>query len=108
MGDHGNSLQNPNPHHLYEIRDVEEDDVFKFGISDDPIDKDGLSKRLRMQTTYLNRAVGWLRFVGKILLKNIAGRARAKEIEEEYIDQYFEQNGRKPRGNPLGGTKNNQ
>ena len=104
MHQHGNSLQNPNPHHLYEIRDEHENDVFKYGISDDPIEQDGLSKRLRNQVDLLNRAMGLLRFVGNVLLKNIAGRAKAKEIENEYIDQYFEQNNRRPRGNLTGGS----
>ena len=33
---HGNSLKNTDPHHLYEIRDVQENDIFKYGISHDP------------------------------------------------------------------------
>lgn len=45
MSRHGNSLNNPNPHHLYKIIDREDNDVFKYGISDDPIDEDGLSKK---------------------------------------------------------------
>jgi hypothetical protein len=106
MGIHGNSLANKNPHHLYEIRDNAEDDVFKYGISDDPIEKDGLSKRMRIQIDYLNRAVGFSRFIGNILLKNIPGRTKAKELEDEFIDRYFDEHERKPRGNPAGGTKN--
>lgn len=105
MRKHGNSLQNKNPHHLYEIWDEVEDDVFKFGISDDPIERDGLSKRIRTQLDFLNRAVGSQRFVGNVLHKSIPGRARAKEIEDEYIDQYFDDHGKKPRGNPVGETK---
>ncbi len=105
MSTHGNSLQNEKPHHLYQIRDEEEDDVFKYGISDDPIGSDGLSKRLRIQVNLLNRAFGIVRFVGEILLKNIPGRRRAREIEDEYIDRYIDENGRKPRGNPVGGTR---
>ena len=42
MKPHGNSLDNPNIHHLYEICKKEDGDTFKFGISDDPIDEDGL------------------------------------------------------------------
>jgi len=103
MGNHGNSLSNENPHHLYEIRDTLIDDVFKYGISDDPIEKNGLSKRIRIQIDYLNRAVGFERFAGKILLKNIPGRAKAKE--DEFLDLYFDEHGRKPRGNPVGGTR---
>ena len=106
MSDHGNSLQNPNPHHLYEIRDHDDDTVFKYGISDDPVEKDGLTKRLRIQVDFLNRAVGWLRFVGVVLVKNIAGRAAAKKLENEFIDQFRMDHGRRPRGNPVGGSKN--
>jgi URI fold toxin 2 len=105
MSDHGNSLNNANPHHLYKIYDEEEDDTFKFGISDDPIEADGLSKRLRNQVDFLNRAVGWLRFIGVVLIRNISGRKNAKSIEDEHIDQYFAENGRRPRGNPKGGSK---
>lgn len=35
MSEHGNSNKNNKPHHLYEIRDSEDDDVFKYGISHD-------------------------------------------------------------------------
>lgn len=101
---HGNSLSNPNPHHLYAIFDTTENDVFKYGITDDPIEKDGLSKRIRSQVDFLNRAVGFDRFSGKILLKNISGRAEAKAIQDEFIDRYYDEYDRKPRGNPIGGT----
>lgn len=105
MSGHGNSLANKNPHHLYSIWDDAQKDVFKFGISDDPIERDGLSKRMCIQIDYLNRAVGFARFSGEVLLKNIPGRARAKELEDEHIDRYFDEHGRKPRGNPVGGTR---
>lgn len=106
MSGHGNSLQNPNPHHLYEIRDTTDNGIFKYGISDNPIGADGMSNRMRKQIAILNNAVNWLRFAGNILLRNIPGRARAKEIEDEYIDHYFEEHGRNPRGNPIEGTRN--
>ncbi|HRI59855.1 MAG TPA: hypothetical protein PK228_09030 [Saprospiraceae bacterium] len=105
MSTHGNSLKNENPHHLYEIRDIVENDLFKYGISDDPIERNGLSKRMRNQIDFLNRAVGSSRFVGNILLKNIPGRASAKELEDEFIDRYFDEYGKKPKGNPVGGTR---
>jgi len=44
---HGNSNKNNKAHHLYAIHDVEEDDVFKYGISSKPIDEDGYSSRMR-------------------------------------------------------------
>lgn len=96
---HGNSNKNNKLHHLYEIRDSEDDDVFKYGISHDPVDADGLSKRCRDQVNFLNLGVNMIRFFGRILLKNIPGRITAKRYEDEYIEQYREKNGRKPRGN---------
>ncbi|MCB0551999.1 MAG: hypothetical protein KDD02_00495 [Phaeodactylibacter sp.] len=104
MKRHGNSKKNDRPHHLYEIRDKKDDDVFKYGISDNPIGKDGLSKRIRIQTSFLNLAVGWVRYFAKILVRNIPGRERAQRIEDEFIDSYREKHGRKPRGNIKGGT----
>lgn len=101
---HGNSLSNPNPHHLYVIYDHQEQNVFKYGISDDPIENDGLSRRIRTQIDFLNRAMGSERFTGKVLFKNIPGRAAAKAKEDELIDLYFDEFKKKPRGNPIGGT----
>jgi len=43
---HGNSLKNDKPHHLYEIHDKEDGELFKYGISHDNIDEDGISNRL--------------------------------------------------------------
>ena len=99
MGFHGNSRKNKRKHHLYSIHDTEENDIFKYGISDKPIEADGYSPRLREQVDYLNRAVGWFRFVGKILIRGILGRPKARQIEDEHIDAYREKHGRNPRGN---------
>lgn len=71
MAKHGNSLDNDKPHHLYEIYDEKEKDTYKYGISDDPIDEDGLSDRLRYQLNLFNRVVGYIRFIGRILIRNI-------------------------------------
>ena len=54
MKGHGNSNDNNKPHHLYEIRDSVDDDVFKFGISHDPIDEEGQSNRMKIQVNFLN------------------------------------------------------
>jgi hypothetical protein len=51
---HGNSLDNPNLHHLYAIYKKADSDTFKFGISDDPIEADGLSERVRKQVFEMN------------------------------------------------------
>jgi hypothetical protein len=95
-----NSNDNNGEHHLYGIWDKKEDDLFKYGISDDPIEKDGLSDRVREQVYLLNLAVGWIRYVGWIILKGLRGRKAAKDAENEHINEYQKQHGKRPRGNP--------
>ena len=99
MSEHGNSNKNNKPHHLYEIRDSVDDDVFKYGISHDPIDEDGYSNRMRTQVDFLNLGVKWLRFFARILLLDIPGKKEAKRIEKQYIRKYKEEHGHRPRGN---------
>ena len=96
---HRNSHQNQKPHHLYELYDKEEKEVFKYGISSDPIEEDGLSRRMRRQLQILNLAAGWLRYFGRILLQGIPGRKRAEELEDEHIEAFEKEHGRMPRGN---------
>lgn len=99
MKGHGNSNDNNKPHHLYEIRDSVDDDVFKYGISHDLIDEEGQSNRMKVQVNFLNLGVNWLRFFAQILLLNLPGKKEAKRIEEEHIQNYKKQNGKRPRGN---------
>lgn len=96
---HRNSDDNDAPHHLYEIVDKTDNDVFKYGISCDPIGKDGLSKRMRVQLRLANLIDDWARFFSRIILFDIPGRKEAKRIESEHIRAYKEKNGRRPRGN---------
>jgi hypothetical protein len=99
MSIHGNSKKSKLIHHLYMIYDFEENMIFKFGISDKPINSDGSSKRMREQIDYLNRAVGWQRYSAIILINNIDGRIKALEIEDQHIEAYRVEYGQKPRGN---------
>ncbi len=99
MSFHGNSNKSNKEHHLYAIYDLEEEDVFKFGISDKPVGEDGYSLRMREQVNYLNKAVGWMRYVAEVLVSRIIGRKKARQIENEYIDAYHAKHGRNPRGN---------
>lgn len=96
---HGNSLKNDKSHHLYEIRDIQDDDTFKFGISQDKIEADGLSKRLRDQISIYNVVAGFVRFFARILIKNIPNRVDAIKEEKGHIREYKDKHGRKPRGN---------
>lgn len=96
---HGNSHKNDKLHHLYEIKDKQEENTFKYGISADPIEADGLSKRLRNQLKMMNLIAGWLRFFSIILIHNISGRKEAETIEKEHIKAYEVKYGKKPPGN---------
>ncbi|MEL7220810.1 MAG: hypothetical protein AAGJ93_05785 [Bacteroidota bacterium] len=96
---HRNSHQNQEPHHLYEFFDQQENEVFKYGISSDPIEEDGLSRRMRRQQDIFNLAAGWFRYLVKILIKNIPGRKAAEILEDEHLDAFEKENSRLPRGN---------
>jgi len=96
---HKNALDNEEPHHLYEIFDKQEKEVFKYGISCDPLGKDGFSYRIRRQLKLLNLAAGWIRYFARIILENIPGCRKAEEIEDEYMNAFEKEKGRLPRGN---------
>jgi hypothetical protein len=97
---HGNSKQNKDIQHLYEIRDKEADDIFKFGISAGAFGADGLSKRMRNQLTLYNLVAGWKRYHAHILVYDISDRITALALEDDYIEAYKKQFGRRPIGNP--------
>lgn len=99
MSSHGNSNQNRARHHLYEIWDKQDEETFKYGISDDPIEEDGLSERVRQQVAWFNVVAGWFRFIGRILVFDIEDRIKAKQIEDEYMDAFEAVHDRRPRGN---------
>ena len=96
---HKNSNSNNLPHHLYEIRDKVENEVFKYGISSEPFGSDGLSKRVRLQVNFLNLIHDWPRFYAHVLLVNITGRMEARRIERAHIKAWRQKNGRNPKGN---------
>lgn len=100
MKQHGNSHDNQEPHHLYEIRDGEREEVYKFGISGEPILPDGSSPRANRQVRAFNRLVGEWRFFANMLLTEIEGRKRAEELEEKAAADHEIEHGKRPRGNP--------
>jgi hypothetical protein len=117
-GKHGNLNSNDSLHHLYCIEEnlTEEfikygldpkgiqPDIFKYGISQDEV-RNGTSDRLQMQVEEDNNIVGAKRFSGKILIEGIFGRRKAKEIEDEHIEGYYQEYGRFPRGNKVKNKK---
>jgi len=99
MKKHGNSLKNQDLHHLYQINDDEEKDIFKYGISSDELLADGSSSRANKQVKLYNLVANKQKFSAEVLLKDIEGREKALEIEQNHISEYEKKNGRKPRGN---------
>ena len=99
MTPHGNSYQNKKPHHVYVIFDKQSDDIYKYGISHDPIEADGLSARLRDQLDLFNRIAGWSRFIAEIMHQDLQGRLAARQIEKALIRTYKELYGHRPLGN---------
>lgn len=96
---HKNSDDSDALHHLYEIIDKTDNGIFKYGISCDPIGKDGLSKRIRVQVRLANLIDNWTRFFARIIMYDIPGRREAKKIEREHIQAYKKKHGQRPRGN---------
>ncbi len=96
---HGNSYQNKKLHHIYVIYDKQDDAIYKYGISHDAIDTDGLSARLRDQLDLFNRIAGWSRFYGEIIVQSIEGRLAARQQEQALINAYKSQFGKRPNGN---------
>jgi hypothetical protein len=100
MRPHGNSHGNIDLQHLYEIYDIELQEVYKYGICGEPLSLDGTSPRANRQVREFNRVVGYHRFTAKVLLTDISGRKKAEETEEYYVQHFEQQHGRRPRGNP--------
>ncbi len=96
---HGNSLENEELHHLYEIDDNEEQDIFKYGISGEPLLLDGSSRRATKQVRSYNLIANKNKFSSKVLIIDIEGREKALLIEDDHIKEYEKIYGRKPRGN---------
>lgn len=65
MKPHANSHENDAEHHLYEIFDVERDNIFKYGICGKPLNADGSSPRSNEQIMLYNRVVGMVRFFAR-------------------------------------------
>lgn len=99
MSKHGNSYENEEEHHLYDVHDLELDTTFKLGISADELEADGTSPRGNEQARYSNKVVGYYRFVSRVLISGIMGRRKARQIEDEHIENYKKQHGHYPRGN---------
>lgn len=96
---HSNNLNNPNLHHLYCIYDYEKREIYKFGISDKPINDFHSSDRIDEQVTLFNKVVDWERFKGRILIYDIKGRIPIRILEDETILKFLAKHGYLPRGN---------
>ncbi len=94
---HGNSKKSKKKQHVYEILDSEKnDETAKFGISGQKLNKNGTSPRANSQVNKWNLINGFIRFFARILKKDIEGRKKALEIEEEYVREFKKEKGRLP------------
>lgn len=96
---HSNNLNNPNLHHLYCIYDYETREIYKFGISDKPINGVHSSDRIDEQVTLFNKVVDWKRFKGRILIYDVKGRVPIRILEDKAILKFMAKHGYLPRGN---------
>jgi hypothetical protein len=55
---------------------------------------------LRNQLKLFNLVANAIRFVGRILVRNIPGREPAERLEDDYIEDHVKKYGKRPRGNP--------
>jgi len=98
---HGNSKESDKLQHVYEIDNIEENVVQKFGISGIPLNEDGSSKRANSQVKDLNFDAGTEKFKAEVLMAEIQGRALALEIERNLIKEYAAMHGGNPDGNKI-------
>jgi len=96
---HGNSKESKKLQHLYAIIDKYLASIFKFGISGEKLKKNNSSSRATSQTNKLNKKVGFVRYIAKIIKKNIEGRKTALDIENMFIIKYRKKHGDNPDGN---------
>jgi len=96
---HGNSNSNPDEHHLYGIFEVETNELYKYGISNQPLNDDGSSPRANQQLSVFNQLFGYIKFYAKVLINKISGRIEVKKLENTYIANHIAKFGKPPRGN---------
>jgi len=78
----GNSLRSRRVQHLYEIYETSTGDVVKTGISGQPLNLDGSSRRANLQVNKWNRQEGAGKFAARIITKGIKSRAKAVGLEK--------------------------
>ncbi|MBW8890214.1 MAG: RHS repeat protein [Fibrobacteres bacterium] len=127
-GWHGNNASSDNTQHVYEIKDNQTGDTFKYGISGQPMNQDGTSPRANTQVNALNNNPDLAedktgiptdksrfgpgedqkdRFTATIVKKGIEGdgdqtaREKALALEQKKVDKYAEKDpdGEGPVGN---------
>jgi RHS repeat-associated protein len=123
-GWHGNNASSTNPQHVYEIKDNQTGETYKYGISGRPLNQDGSSPRANTQVNALNNNPSLAaqktgeatdtsrfgpgkedRFTATLVKKDIQGdskgtaREKALALEQKKVDKFYDKNGRRPNGN---------
>jgi RHS repeat-associated protein len=100
---HGNSLDNPDPGHVYAIFDKDNKSIYKFGESSGDIKNiKGIDKsaRAEVQVRKLNKGLSKPIFRSRIIAK-ASDKSSEREIETRLIRMFKEKHGVRPAGNPL-------
>jgi RHS repeat-associated protein len=105
FGLHGNSASSTNPQHVYMITDNQTGQVYKYGISGQPLNSNG-SPRANSQTNRLNQQHpklpdGSPRFSATVIASNVPNRKAALSLEQHFVNSHANQDphGRAPVGN---------
>ncbi|MEY3241409.1 MAG: hypothetical protein RIR11_2848 [Bacteroidota bacterium] len=80
---HNNSNQNMKPHHLYEIIDKEGEDIFKYGISCEPIGKDPTVSAVN---DGLQGAADWIQITPMPVVNEFTIKGNASLFQVEIYD----------------------
>ncbi len=79
---HGNSKTSPNLQHRYEIFEKSSGDVVKTGISGEPLNQNGTSKRANGQVNKLNAAEGEEIYGARVKETDLPGRQAGLDAEQ--------------------------
>ncbi|MCV2885502.1 hypothetical protein OE749_12430 [Aestuariibacter sp. AA17] len=96
---HGNSKNSGKRQHLYRIDDVQDFDIYKYGISGGALNKNGSSKRANAQVNKLNKKVRAKRYVSVVMFSDLPNRLAALAAEKALVCAYYKANGHNPEGN---------
>ena len=83
--------------HGYEIRNVTKNTRHKVGVSGGALNKNGTSRRANSQVNKLNKEGGEV-YKANVRVKNVKGRQKILDWEQNEVNTYYQQTGKQPEG----------